>query len=59
MVGGEGLTGVLLAIWVVTIGGGERLQGVGVPTWVFEWLPFLAIPLIVALLFHFARRRVD
>ncbi len=59
MVGGEGLTGVLLAIWVVTIGGGEKLQGVGVPTWVFEWLPFLAIPLIVALLFHFARRRVD
>jgi putative OPT family oligopeptide transporter len=28
MVGGEGLTGVLLAIWVVAVGGGRRIEGV-------------------------------
>ena len=60
MVGGEGLTGVLLAVWVVAIGGGERITGIdlGLPDWVSQALAVLAIGAIVALLFHFARRRM-
>jgi hypothetical protein len=60
MVGGEGLTGVLLAIWVVTFGGGERIRGVGLelPVWAEQGLAVSAIAAIVALLFHFARRRL-
>ena len=59
MVGGEGLTGVLLAIFVVTIGGGERIVGLplGAPDWLDQVLAATAIAAIVGLLFHFAKRR--
>ena len=52
MVGGEGLTGVLLAIFVVTIGGGERIVGLplGAPDWLDQVLAVTAIAAIVGLL---------
>ena len=61
MVGGEGLTGVLLAIFVVTIGGGERIVGLplGAPDWLDQVLAVAAIAAIVGLLFQFAKRRHD
>jgi len=58
MVGGEGLTGVLLAIWVVAIGGGRRITGfdLGLPNWADQILALLAILCIAWLLGKFARR---
>ena len=60
MVGGEGLTGVLLAIWVVAIGGGRRIEGIdlGMPNWANQVLALAAILCIAWLLGRFSRRRV-
>jgi uncharacterized oligopeptide transporter (OPT) family protein len=59
MVGGEGLTGVLLAIWVVAIGGGRRIVGIDLqlPHWLDNLLALAAIACIGWLLARFARRR--
>lgn len=59
MVGGEGLTGVLLAIWVVAAGGGRKIGGVdfGLPGWVDNLLALAAILCIGWLLGKFAKRR--
>ena len=59
MVGGEGLTGVLLAIWVVAVGGGRRISGVdlGLPDWLDNLLALAAIVCIGWLLGKFAKRR--
>jgi uncharacterized oligopeptide transporter (OPT) family protein len=44
MVGGEGLTGVLLAIWVVAVGGGRRITGIDLhlPNWLDNLLALAA-----------------
>jgi len=59
MVGGEGLTGVVLAIWVVAVGGGQRIQGfdLGLPDWLDNLLALAAIACIGWLLSKFAKRR--
>ncbi|MCH7781263.1 MAG: OPT/YSL family transporter, partial [Acidobacteria bacterium] len=59
MVGGEGLTGVLLAIWVVAAGGGRKIGGVDfdLPGWVDNLLALAAILCIGWLLGKFAKRR--
>jgi putative OPT family oligopeptide transporter len=61
MVGGEGLTGVLLAIWVVAVGGGQRITGVdlGLPDWLNNLLALVAIVCIGWLLSKFAKRRFE
>jgi len=58
-VGGEGLTGVILAVWAVALGG-ERITGfpLGLGVLVDEALALLAIAGIVGLLAFFARRRL-
>ena len=59
MVGGEGLTGVLLAIWVVSIGGGKKIAGIdlGLPGWADNLLALAAVVAIGALLAKFAKRK--
>ena len=59
MVGGEGLTGVLLAIYVVSIGGGKRITGVdlGLPGWADNLLALVAVMIIGGLLARFAKRK--
>ena len=59
MVGGEGLTGVVLAVWVVAIGGGKRITGIdlGLPNWLDQVLALAAIACIAWLLAVFAKRR--
>jgi len=59
MVGGEGLTGVLLAIWVVAVGGGKRIAGIdlGLPNWANQILALAAICCIAWLLGKFAKRQ--
>lgn len=59
MVGGEGLTGVLLAIWVVAVGGGRRITGIDLhlPNWLDNLLALAAIACIAWLLGKFAKRR--
>ena len=73
MVGGEGLTGVLLAIYVVSVGGGQPIGGL-VPwleetpglawlahglthEWISRILALAAIGCIALLLGKFAKRR--
>jgi len=61
MVGGEGLTGVLLAIWVVSLGGGRRITGIDthLPSWADNLLALAAIACIAWLLARFAKRRFE
>ena len=61
MVGGEGLTGVLLAIWAVSVAGGKGIHGIdlGLPALADQGLALLAILAIVMLVVHFARRRIQ
>ncbi len=75
MVGGEGLTGVILAIYVVSFGGGEPIRGL-IPwfeetaglgwlaaflsdEWVVPILAILAIACIASLLARFAKRNLE
>ena len=58
LVGGEGLTGVLFAIWVV-LHGGRRIVGypLGLPVWLAELTAVAAIAAILLLVARFAVRR--
>ena len=59
LVGGEGLTGVLLALWVAVAGG--KIYGVPMPelpSWVYEVLAAFAILAIVWLMRWIATRRL-
>ncbi len=61
MVGGEGLTGVLLAIYVVAIGGGRKITGIdlGLPSWLDNVIALAAIGCIAFLLARFAKRHLE
>lgn len=58
LVGGGGLTGVILALWVA-VRGGEKISGVGFdpPAWVASLLALGALFAILALMAHFANRK--
>ncbi|MEO1369363.1 MAG: OPT/YSL family transporter, partial [Acidobacteriota bacterium] len=60
LVGGGGLTGVVLAAWVGLSGGG-RIRGVdlGLPPAVVELVALLAVVSIAGAIVFFARRRLD
>jgi putative OPT family oligopeptide transporter len=60
MVGGEGLTGVIFAVWVVARGG-ERIEGfpLGLPMWAEEVLALGAIAAILGLIVSFSTRRTE
>ena len=63
LVGGGGLTGVVLALWV-TLQGGQRIVGLepimkGWPTWLQQIVSLVAILVIAGLLAGWSRRNAE
>ena len=60
LVGGGGLTGVLLALWVA-LSGGEKIKGIplALPGWASQGLALVTILAILAILARLATRRMS
>lgn len=62
LVGGEGLTGVFLALWVVIITGGQKIKGIPLDAFNavgHQVLSFIAIVALMAIVGVFATRKTD
>jgi hypothetical protein len=62
LVGGEGLLGVLLAMWVVFVRNGEKIKGFlppHMPDYFAPLTALLALAVLIAILAHFACRNSE